>query len=99
LPSILWALRTTPSCATVYTPFSLVYGSEAMLHTEVEHKSFPVQHFNEEGSDDSRVDDLTKLEELCEAAVIQLAKHQLAMSRYYAWNVSSRSFQVGDFVL
>jgi transposase InsO family protein len=40
LPSVLWALRTTPSRATGHTPFSLVYGSEAMLPTEVEYKSF-----------------------------------------------------------
>jgi hypothetical protein len=45
-----------------------------MLPTEVEHKSFQVLHFNEEWSDDSRVDDLTKLEELREAVVIQSAK-------------------------
>jgi hypothetical protein len=45
-----------------------------MLPIEVEHKSFCVQHFNEEQLDDSQVDDLTKLEELCEAAVIQSAK-------------------------
>jgi transposase InsO family protein len=31
LPSVLWALCTTPSHATGHTPFSLVYGSEAML--------------------------------------------------------------------
>jgi hypothetical protein len=79
LPSVLWALHTTPSHAMGHTPFSLVYGSEAMLPTEVEHKSFRVQHFNEEWSDDSRVDDLTKLEELREAAVIQSAKHQHVM--------------------
>jgi hypothetical protein len=48
LPSVLWALRTTPSHATGHTLFSLVYGSEAMLPTEVEHKSFRVQQFNEE---------------------------------------------------
>jgi hypothetical protein len=53
-----------------HTPFSLVYGSEAMLPTEAEHKSFHVQHFNEEQSDDSRVDDLTRLEELHEVMVI-----------------------------
>jgi transposase InsO family protein len=40
LPSILWALHTTLSRAMGHTPFSLVYGSEAMLPTEVEHKSF-----------------------------------------------------------
>jgi hypothetical protein len=64
LPSILWALNTTPNRATGHTPFSLVYRSEAMLPTEVEHKSFHVQQFNEEQSDDSRVDDLTRLEVL-----------------------------------
>jgi hypothetical protein len=48
LPSVLWALRTTLSHTTGHTPFSLVYGSEAMLPTKVEHKSFRVQQFNEE---------------------------------------------------
>jgi hypothetical protein len=72
-------LRMTPSRATGHTSFSLVYSSEAMLPTEVEHKSFPVQQFSEEQSDNSRVDDLTKLEELREAAVIQSTKHQQAM--------------------
>jgi hypothetical protein len=76
LPSVLWALHTTLSRATGHTPFSQVYGTEAMLPIEVEHKSFHVQHFNEEQSDDSQVDDLTRLEELREATVIQSAKHQ-----------------------
>jgi transposase InsO family protein len=40
LPSVLWALRTTSSHATGHKPFYLVYGSEARLPTEVEHKSF-----------------------------------------------------------
>jgi hypothetical protein len=55
-----------------------------MLPTEVEHKSFRVQHFSEEKSDDSRVNDLTRLEELCEAMIIQSAKHQQDMRRYHA---------------
>jgi hypothetical protein len=40
LPSVLWALCTTPSWAIGHTPFSLAYGFDAMLATEVEHKSF-----------------------------------------------------------
>jgi hypothetical protein len=92
LPSVLWALHTTPSRAMGHTLFSLVYGSEAMLPAKVEHKSFHVKHFNEEQSDDSRVDDLTRLEELREAAVIQSAKRQQAMRRYHARSVYSRSF-------
>jgi transposase InsO family protein len=47
LPSVLWDLHTTLSQATGHTPFSLVYGYEAMLPTEVEHKSFCMQDFNE----------------------------------------------------
>jgi hypothetical protein len=43
LPLVLWALCTTPSRAMGQTPFSLVYGSEAMLPTEVEQKSFCIQ--------------------------------------------------------
>jgi hypothetical protein len=45
LSSVLWALiqlQVAPH-ATCHTPFSLVYGSEAMLATEVEQKSFRVQ--------------------------------------------------------
>jgi hypothetical protein len=70
-----------------------------MLPTKVEHKSFDMQHFNEVQSNDLRADDLTRLEELCKAMAIQLAKHQHVMRRYHAWNMSSHSFQVGDFVL
>ena len=31
LPSVLWSLRTTPSRATGFTPFFMLYGSEAIL--------------------------------------------------------------------
>jgi hypothetical protein len=99
LPSVLWVLHTTPGWATGQTPFSLVYRYEAMLPNEVEHKSFRVQQYSEEQSNDSRVNDMTKLEELREAVVIQLAKHPQVMRRYHAYNISSQSFKVGDFVL
>jgi hypothetical protein len=40
LPLVLWTLCMTPSRATGHTLFSFVYGSDAMLPTEVQHKSF-----------------------------------------------------------
>jgi hypothetical protein len=40
LPSVSWAIRTSPSRATGHTLFSLVYRTKAMLPTEEEHKSF-----------------------------------------------------------
>jgi hypothetical protein len=78
-PSVLWALCMTLSQATGHTPFSLVYGSEAMLPIEVGHKCFWVQQYSKEQSNDFLVDDLTKLEELREVAVIQSVKHQQAI--------------------
>jgi len=35
LPSVLWAYRTTPRRSTGETPFSLTYGAEAVIPTEV----------------------------------------------------------------
>ncbi|XP_073314712.1 uncharacterized protein [Primulina huaijiensis] len=35
LPSVLWAYRTTPREETKETPFSLVYGNEAVLPAEI----------------------------------------------------------------
>jgi hypothetical protein len=55
-----------------------------MLCTEVEYRSLLVQHFNEVRSDNSKVNDLTRLVELHEAALIQLTKHLQAMRQYHA---------------
>ena len=37
LPLVLWSLRTTPNQATGYTPFFMVYGSEAVLPTDLDY--------------------------------------------------------------
>nr|ABA97641.2 transposon protein, putative, unclassified [Oryza sativa Japonica Group] len=37
LPSVLWAVRTTPTTSNKETPFFLVYGSKAMLPGELRH--------------------------------------------------------------
>jgi hypothetical protein len=47
LPSVLWSLRTTPSRATEFTPFFLVYGSEAVLPTDLEYGSPRLKAYNE----------------------------------------------------
>ena len=39
LPSVIWSMRTTPSRATGFTPFFLIYGAEAMLPTDLEYGS------------------------------------------------------------
>ena len=39
LPSVLWSIRTTATKPTGETPFSLVYGAEAVLPNELTHGS------------------------------------------------------------
>jgi hypothetical protein len=58
LPSVLWSLRTTLSRATGFTPFFLVYGSKAMLPTDVEYGSPRLKAFNEQNNDATREDAL-----------------------------------------
>ena len=70
LPSVLWALRTSPSQATGETPFFLTYGSEAVLPTELEFGSPRVRNFNKKKSEDCRLEDLDQLEEAMDNAAI-----------------------------
>jgi hypothetical protein len=39
LPEAVWALNTTECRATGFTPFRLLYGSEAMTPQEIKHGS------------------------------------------------------------
>jgi hypothetical protein len=54
LPSVLWSLRTTSSQAMGFTPFFLVYGSEAMLPTDVEYGFSRLKAYNEQNNDARR---------------------------------------------
>nr|CAD40517.1 OSJNBa0023J03.2 [Oryza sativa Japonica Group]CAH66191.1 OSIGBa0144J05.3 [Oryza sativa]CAH66207.1 OSIGBa0096F13.2 [Oryza sativa] len=99
LPSVLWSLRTTPSRATGQSPFFLVYGAEAMLPSEVEFESLRFRNFREERYEEDRVDDLHRLEEAREAALIRSARYLQGLRRYHNRNVRSRAFLVGDLVL
>ena len=47
LPVVLWSLRTTPSQATSYTPFFMVYGSKAILQTDLDYGALRVRAYDE----------------------------------------------------
>jgi hypothetical protein len=53
LPNALWGLRTQPSKPTGQSPYFLVYGSEAILHSDVIWDSPAVEHYDEGVSEDS----------------------------------------------
>jgi hypothetical protein len=48
LPSVIWSLRTTPSRATGFTLFFLVYGAEAVLPTDLEYRSPRIKAYQEQ---------------------------------------------------
>jgi len=48
LPSVIWSLRTTPSRATGFSPFFLVYGAEAILPTDLEYGSPRLKAYQEQ---------------------------------------------------
>src|SRR6266540_237901 len=91
LPSVLWALRTSPSRATSKSPFFLTYGSEAILPTELEFGSPRVRNFNEKKSEDSRLEDLDQLKEARDIATIQSAIYLQGLRRYHDRNVRDRA--------
>nr|XP_009787923.1 PREDICTED: uncharacterized protein LOC104235798 [Nicotiana sylvestris] len=63
LPEVLWAYRTTLKISTSEMPYSLVYGTDAVIPVEVWEPS--LRYSNESGSsnDRSRLQDLDEVEE------------------------------------
>jgi hypothetical protein len=99
LPSVLWSLRTTPSRATGFTPFFLVYGSEAMLPTDIEYGSPRLKAYNERNNDAAREDALDQLEEARDVALLHSARYQQGLRCYHDRHVRRRDLNVGDLVL
>nr|ABA97604.1 retrotransposon protein, putative, Ty3-gypsy subclass [Oryza sativa Japonica Group] len=84
--------RANGMSATSQSPFFLVYGAEAMLPSEVEFESLRFRNFREERYGEDRVDDLHRLEEAREVALIQTARYLQGLRRYHNRNVRSRAF-------
>jgi transposase InsO family protein len=99
LPSVVWSLRTTPSRATGFTPFFLVYGAEAILPKDIEYGSPRTRAYDDQSNRATREDSLDQLEEARDMALLHSARYQQSLRRYHAQGVRSRDIQVGDLVL
>jgi hypothetical protein len=99
LPSVVWSLRTTPSRATGFTPFFLIYGAEAVLPTNLEYGSPKVKGYDENVSQRAREDSLDQLDEARIVALMHSERYQRALRRYQAQKVWRRDFNEGDLVL
>jgi transposase InsO family protein len=99
LPSVVWSLRTTPSRATGFSPFFLVYGAEAILPIDLEYGSPRTKAHDDRSNQTSREDSLDQLEEAQDVALLHSTRYQQSLRRYHARRVRSRDFQVRDLVL
>ena len=99
LPMVLWSIRTTPNRATGQTPFSLVYGAEAVLPTKLIYGSPRVLAYDEAEQEQLRLDNATLLEEDRLRAAVRAARYQQALRRYHSRKVRARSLEEGDLVL
>nr|GEW24096.1 reverse transcriptase domain-containing protein [Tanacetum cinerariifolium] len=98
LSHVLWAHRTTIKVSTGDTPFSLVYGTEAIIPAEIGMPTIRTTEVNVVTNDDERRIDLDLLEERRKCAAICRAKAKSKMKGYYDAKVRGVSFRPGDFV-
>ena len=99
VPSVLWSLRTMASRATGETPFSPLYGAEAVLPTKLKYGSPRVRAYDEDSQRAQRIDDVNFLEEIHCRAAVRSARYQQGLRRYHSRRVRPRELQAGDLVL
>ena len=99
LPLVLWSPRTTPSRATGYTPFFMVYGSKAILPTNLDYGAPRIRAYDKQGAEVSLEDAMDQLDEACDVALLHSAKYQQALRQYHSHRVQGRAINIGDLVL
>ncbi|KAK9034176.1 hypothetical protein V6N11_050351 [Hibiscus sabdariffa] len=102
LPFALLAYRTSVKTSTGVTPYSLVYGTEAVLPIEVEIPSLRVLlevELDEAEWIQARYDQLNLIEEKRLKAICHAQMYQRRMIRAHNKKVRPREFREGDLVL
>lgn len=98
LPMVLWAYRTSKRKPTGFTPFSLVYGTEAVLPVELAVPSAIIA-LSHGLIPDPRHVQFEALDEHRDKARENFKVYTQQLSRAYENLVKPREFQVGDLVL
>jgi len=95
----VWAYHTTPQSSTTETPFSLVYGSDAMIPVKIHESSPCFPGFVAEESNEERRVNLDLLDEAREEARIKVEAVKRKVEHQYNSKVRPRQFQVADLVM
>ncbi|XP_064953720.1 uncharacterized protein LOC135635929 [Musa acuminata AAA Group] len=99
LPSVLWALHTTPKTPTGESPYSLSFGTEAVLPSEVAVPTPRTAGYSEEASYEGLRSNLDLLEERPASAHQKALSYKRAVARVYNRRVRPRSIKIEDLVL
>jgi len=91
-PRIVWAYHTTPQSSTMEKPFSLVYGSDAMIPVEIHESSPCFQSFVAEESNEERRVNLDLLDEAREEARIKAEAVKRRVEHQYNSKVKPQQF-------
>ncbi|GJR28755.1 reverse transcriptase domain-containing protein [Tanacetum coccineum] len=99
LPQVLWAHRTSPKRSNGESPFSLTYGTEAVLLIEI---SIPTKRTKKvdltQNEKDLRIN-LEVLEERRETAAIREATYKKKLKKYYNKKAMPSTYKPEDYVL
>ncbi|GJT65228.1 reverse transcriptase domain-containing protein [Tanacetum coccineum] len=98
LPHVLWAHRTMIKSSHGDTPFSLTYGTEAVIPAEIGMPTYRTATVDTVHNDEELRLNLDLLEEKRERAAICEAKAKMKMTKYYNARVRGVAFRPGDFV-
>ncbi|KAI3744712.1 hypothetical protein L1987_57803 [Smallanthus sonchifolius] len=99
LPFVLWEDKTTTKNATGQTSFSLVFGTKALIPTEMVIPIVGTNLQTLETNNEALTRDLDTVDELRDLAKFCIAAYQQRIARSYNKNIRIRRFQVGDLVL
>ncbi|XP_064950517.1 uncharacterized protein LOC135604795 [Musa acuminata AAA Group] len=99
LPSVLWSLHTTPKTATGESPYSLTFGTEAVLPPEVAIATLRTGGYDEEVSNEGLRAALDLLEEQRADAHLKALSYKRAVARVYNRKVRPRPIKLSDLVL
>ena len=99
LPHVLWTYRTTPHRSIGETPFSMTYGTEAVIPLEINFPTQKTSSFCPNANNGLLEKSLDLIEERKESAMVQLAYYQQKLKQGYDVKVKRRPLALGDLVL
>ncbi|XP_048493207.1 uncharacterized protein LOC125493742 [Beta vulgaris subsp. vulgaris] len=99
LQLVLWSIRTTAKNSTGETSFMLVYGSEAVLLTEIEEPTLRVMMYSEDANWAALRTALDLVLEVRGNALLRMQLYKLRMAREFNKRLASRPLKKGDLVL